>query len=148
MLDLVRFSALALGIARATRSRAPLAMACAAALACGFLGVGLAVLRASGSMGVTGEYGFGLAFIGTSFVPLTAPWLLASHPIARQLGFSLVALAAYADAARRSSRLRPETDEARRWDALGTPFLLMATIELALAVLLALMEWARAMPGP
>ena len=147
MLDIVRLSALSLGLFRAICSRAPLPISCAIALAGGIVYVALAVLRASGSMAVTGEYGFGLAFIGTSFISLPATSLLAAHPIARQIGFALLALAAYADATRRSSRLRPETDEARRWDVLGTPFLLLSTIELSLAVLLALMEWARAMPG-
>jgi hypothetical protein len=35
---------------------------------------------------------------------------------------------------RRSSRLRPECEEARRWDALASPFLLLAVVDTIVSV--------------
>jgi hypothetical protein len=148
VLDFVRFIALGIGLVRAIRSRSALGVACGTALAYAFGLTLSAVMGAILANGVTGEYGLALVFLGSSIASVTgnahlpgSVWM-AAHPVPRHLVFAALALAPTADAWRHSSKLSPVSQEARRWDALGTPFLLLAMIELSLGVLAALMIWA------
>ncbi len=141
MLDVVRIVALAIGVIRALRLRSVVGGAGGLLLAYGFVVIAVQVAGAITKTAVGAEYAMGLLFLGTTsaFVDgnsrIPGGIWLSSHPILSHVAFAALALAPFVHASRRSSRLRPESAEARQWDALGNPFLLLAVIELSLAVL-------------
>ena len=148
MLDVVRVIALGWGLVRSLRSRSALSLACGLTLAYGLVVTAVGVAVAIGQKSVTGDYGLALVFLGTSLPSVEGArglpgglWM-AAHPITRQTAFAVLAMVPFVYASRRSAPLRPESSEARRWDALASPFLLLATIDLSLAVLAAFMGWA------
>ena len=139
--------ALAIGVIRALRLRSVVGGVAGWLLAYGFAVIAVQVALAITKTAVGAEYAMGLLFLGTTSASVDGNsripggiWL-ASHPILRHVAFAALALAPFVHASRRSSRLRPESAKARQWDALGNPFLLLAVIELSLAVLAEL--WAQ-----
>jgi hypothetical protein len=147
VLDVVRLVALGLGIVRGLRTKSAASVACRMLLAYGSVVVALEVARAVVEKKVTGEYAFGMAFLGT-----TAPVVEGIAQLPCEFGLQPTTSVASSHLRRwpsrrsltrigGSSRLRPESVEARRWDALGAPFLLLAVIDMTLAIVAALMEW-------
>lgn len=146
MLDVVRIVALAIGLIRSLRLRSLMGAVAGSLLAYGFIVIAVQVAghrkdrrrsRIRHGIALSGDNVGSVA--GNSRIP-GGIWL-SSHPILRHVTFAALALAPFVHASRWSSRLRPESAEARQWDALGTPFLLLAVIELSLAVLAVL--WAQ-----
>jgi hypothetical protein len=147
LLDAFLTVALALGIVRAIRQRSIVAAASGLAIAYGFLIAVINLGCALADRAVAGGYAFVLVFIGTPMVPVppAGAWplsrLIAAHPYARLVVSAALALVVFAIAARRSSRLRPESLEARRWDALASPFLLIAVLDMIVAIAATTMLW-------
>jgi hypothetical protein len=147
MLDVVRSIALTLAVIRSFRLRSVVGGAAGLLLAYGFAVIAVQVADAVARKAVGGEYAMGLIFLGLTSASVGGNsripggvWL-SSHPILRHMVFAALALVPLVHASRRSSRLRPESSEARQWDALGNAFLLLAVIDLSLAVLAVL--WAQ-----
>ncbi|MGA7121556.1 MAG: hypothetical protein WBY94_15735 [Polyangiaceae bacterium] len=147
MLDVVRVIALTLAMIRSLRLRSVVGGSAGLLMAYGFAVIAVQVADAVAKKAVGGEYAMGLIFLGMTSASVGGNsripggvWL-SSHPTLRHVAFAALALVPLVHASRRSSRLRPESAEARRWDALGNPFVLLAVLELSFAVLAVL--WAQ-----
>jgi hypothetical protein len=140
MLDIFHAAVLALGVIRAIRQRSAVGAACGSMIAYGIF-VAVLNLRSALAQGdVSGGYGLGIVFMGTALAPARGrgAWPLstwvASHPFGRLVASAGLASCVCAISWRRSSRVRPESEEARRWDALASPFLLLAVVDTIVCV--------------
>jgi hypothetical protein len=140
MLDIFRAAVLALGIIRAIRQRSVVGAACGLLIAYGFLVAALNLQSALTQGEVSGGYGLGVVFMGAALAPARgrgawppSTWV-AAHPFGRLVASAGLALCVCAISWRHSSRLRPECEEARRWDALAWPFLLLAVVDTIVSV--------------
>jgi hypothetical protein len=140
MLDVFRAAVLTLGVIRATRQRSVVGVACGLLIAYGFLVSALNLWSALVQREVSGGYALGIVFMGAALAPERGrgPWPLstwvAGHPFGRLVASAGLASCVCAMSWRRSSRLRPECEEARRWDALASPFLLLAVVDTIVSV--------------
>jgi hypothetical protein len=152
VLDVLLAAVLTLGIVRALRQRSVVGAACGLAIAYGFLIALINLGSALAGRAVAGGYAFVLFFIGTPMVPVPpgGSWPLsrsiAAHPYARLIVSAALASVVFVVATRQSSRLRPESLEARRWDALASPFLLIAVLDTIVTVAATTMRWLAERP--
>lgn len=141
MVDALRAIAIVLAIAASLRARSAFGAACACALAY-LVAADLASLVASVERAPPGVHAaFAAVFFGPSGLPGRASGVLplsgpvGAHPVVVRVATAILATSAFVAAHRRASRLRPETDDARRWDAMGRPFLGVALLDAAQLVL-------------
>ncbi len=135
MVDLVRAVAILLAIVASVRARSAIGILCACVLgylvAADFASLVAGVDRAPPSA----HAGFAAMFLGptgmegraSGALPLSGA--IGAHPFVVRVASCAVAALGFFVAHRRSSRLRPEGDDARRADAMARPFLGVALLE-------------------
>ncbi len=127
------------------KPRYALGAACATLLAVRLGVETVAPLMDHSAVGASVGYGFAMAFLGPSALPMprspiAAVDFLGRHRVIAAVGAGVVAALASALAFRRSRPLRPETAEAYAWDRAGLRFLFVAVVEGMIVVLDLLME--------
>jgi hypothetical protein len=139
MLDLGRTLALMLALLFSIRARS--AVAIVAVLIVGYVyGLEIATGFAARDRGpMPPQYGFVLAFLGPSALPRTGSFLplsnmVAASPIVTQLCTATILAIPRALLVRQSAPLRPETDDARRFDRASLQLTLVIVLDLIVAV--------------
>ncbi len=141
MVDFLRAVAIVIAIVASIRARSAIGCACACALAY-IVAADLASLVASSDRAPPGVHaGFAAVFLGPSGFPgraqgvLPMSGVIGAHPFVIRVLTAIAAAYTFAVAHRRSSRLRPESEEARRVDAMARPFLGVALLDAAQIVM-------------